>query len=70
MFYYSIDFEQFCEWITSDVEIQEFLVEYMSYQTREHALRIYTELFNKYMSCFKIAADSEEEGKEAIVIKI
>ena len=53
--------------MSNDEEIQEFLVEYVSYQTREHALKLYQALYQKYLDCFNVAAGfalvSEEEEK-------
>lgn len=78
MFNYSIDFEEFSEWIYNDEEIQNFLVETIQYQTRTHALTIYKKYYDKYIECFpgyeevkKIEANCEsEEIKTKALIKI
>ncbi len=68
----SIDFDGFCDWIANDEDIQEFFLEYMQYQTREHAMKHYEALYHKYMDCFNVAAGAivnlEEEKKIAMVL--
>lgn len=64
----NIDFNEFSEWIANDEEIQDFFVEYLSYQTREHALKQFQALYHKYIDCFNVASGfqikAEEESKE------
>ena len=49
--------EEFSDWVTNDEEIQDFLVEYMGYQTRTHAMKVYQQIFEKFMSCATNASE-------------
>jgi hypothetical protein len=67
----SVDFNEFCIWIDGDEEIQAFLIEYMCYQTREHALKQYKAYYEKYIDCYNVvvsqAHSAIEEAKEIVV---
>ena len=66
-----MDFNEFCVWIDGDEEIQAFLIDYMCYQTREHALKQYKAYYDKYLDCFNVVASKSlsaaEEAKEQVV---
>ena len=70
-----IDFDEFYQYIASDEDIQAFLVEYMGYQTRDHALKRYEAYYQKYLDCFSSAAGltmlpKEEDKAVSVCINI
>ena len=52
-----IDYEEFAKWIENDQEIQDFLVCYNKFQTKEHGLRMYDKFFKSLMKAFKFSCD-------------
>lgn len=62
--------EEFTDWVTNDEEIQDFLVEYMGYQTRTHAMRVYQKYYEKFMSCINQKCEVNTSPSEKEEIKL
>ena len=54
---FSLCFEEFSDWIISDEDIQEFLLVYANFQTRENALKKYEQYFNVTFFSYLLSID-------------
>jgi Ca2+-binding EF-hand superfamily protein len=65
-----IDYDEFTRWIESDEEIQEFLIYYQNFQTKDHAFNRYKFYIDKFIDCFNSAITPDSDKTTKIDFKL